>query len=398
MTLDLAYARARFPALAGDWTFFDNAGGSQVLDSVAARAADYLLHHNVQHGASYAPSVRAAAMVRGAEDALAAMIGAASRREVVLGPSATALLDVLARSLAPSLRPGDEIIVTNADHEANIGCWRRLVAQGVVIREWRIDPASLSLRLADLAGLLGPRTRLVAVTHASNILGTIEPVAEIARMVHRAGAELVVDGVAYAPHRAIDVSSLGADFYVFSLYKVYGPHQGLLWGRGDRLEQLSGLNHDFIAEDDIPYKFQLGNRNYELAYASGAIPEYLAALADRAGMPAFEAIARHEEALADRLIGFLARRNDVRLIGAATADRNIRVPTISFVVEGRSSPSIVAAVDARRIGIRFGDFYARRLIDDLGLRAAGGVVRVSMVHYNTPQEVDALIGALEATL
>ena len=398
MPLDLDFVRGHFPGLASPWAFMDNAGGSHVLAGVADRVRDFLLTTPVQHGASYGPSAEAARKVAEATAAIAAMIGAARPEEVVIGGSTTFLLQQLARAMASSFRPGDEIVVTDADHESNIGPWRALERLGVVIREWRVDPDSLELELDALDRLLGPRTRMVCVTHCSNVLGTIMPVTEIARRVHAAGAELCVDGVAYAPHRAIDVQALGCDWYVYSFYKTYGPHQAVLWGRHERLLELDSLNHDFIGRDRVPYKLQPGNVNYELAWGCAGIPDYLAALAAHHGADAFELIAEQEEALAAPLLAWLGARNDIRIIGRRTADRAQRVPTISFVADGRSSAEIVAAVDPARIGIRYGDFYARRLIEHLGLADCQGVVRVSLVHYNTAGEVERLLAALEDAL
>lgn len=258
-----------------------------------------------------------------------------------------------------------------------------------------MHPDSLELELSGLDALLGPRTRLVCVTHCSNVLGTTMPVAEIARRVHAAGAELCVDGVAYAPHRAIDVQALGCDLYVYSFYKTYGPHQAVLWGRRKRLLELDSLNHDFIGQDRVPYKLQPGNMNYELAWGCAGIPDYLAALAAHHRADPFELIAEQEEVLAAPLLAWLDARNDIRIIGRRTADRAQRVPTVGFVAEGRSSAAIVAAVDSARVGIRYGDFYARRLIEHLGLADNQGVVRVSLVHYNTAGEVERLLAALE---
>jgi selenocysteine lyase/cysteine desulfurase len=270
---------------------------------------------------------------------------------------------------------------------------------GVVVRTWRVDPDSLELPQERLLALLGPRTRLVCMTHCSNVLGTIMLVAEIARLVHAAGAELCVDGVALAPHRGVDVRALGCDWYVYSFYKTYGPHQAVLWGRYQRLQELASLNHFFIGRDRVPYKLQPGNVNYELAHGCAGIPDYLAALARHHGTAdPFAVVAAQEEALAERLLAWLRARNEVRIIGRRASARDERVPTISFVVDGRRSGEIVAAVDAHRVGIRFGDFYARRLIEALALAERDGVVRVSMVHYNTLDEVDRLIRALEAAL
>ena len=399
MQPDLAFIRGHFPGLAGDWAYMDNAGGSHVLAGVADRVRDFLLTSPVQHGASYAPSRDAARKVADATAAVARMINAGRPEEAVIGPSTTFLLQQLARGLAPSFRPGDEIVVTDVDHESNIGPWRALERAGVVVREWRVDPVSLELPLEALKRLLGSRTRLVCVTHCSNVLGTIAPVAEIARLAHAAGAELCVDGVAFAPHRRVDVQALGCDWYAYSFYKTYGPHQAVLWGRHERLLELASLNHFFIGKDRVPYKLQPGNVNYELAHGCAGIPDYLDALGRHHGAAdPFDVVATHEEALAERLLAWLRGRNDVRVIGRRGGGRDERVPTISFVAEGHRSSAVVAAVDRHKVGIRFGDFYDRRLIEALDLAGRDGVVRVSMVHYNTLEEVDRLIGALEAAL
>lgn len=400
MQPDLDFVRARFPGLASEWAFMDNAGGSHVLAAVAERVRDFLLSVPVQHGASYEASVEAEAMVAGAVAALARMINAARSEEVAIGSSTTFLLQQLGRALAPEIGKGDEIIVTDVDHEANIGPWRTLAeTRGAVLKTWRVDKESFELELDALDRLLSSRTRLVCITHCSNILGTIMPVAEIARRVHAAGAELVVDGVAYAPHGRIDVQALGCDFYVYSLYKTFGPHQALLWGRHERLLELPSLNHHFIGREQVPYKLLPGNLNYELVWGCGAIPGYLADLARHHGTAdPFAVIAAQEQALSARLLDWLTARNDVRVIGRREPDRAARVPTVSFTVRNRRSSEIVEAVDRHRVAIRFGDFYARDLATSLGLAGQDGVVRASLVHYNTAEEVDRLIAALDAAL
>ncbi|MDE2514421.1 MAG: cysteine desulfurase-like protein [Rhodospirillales bacterium] len=402
MALDLEFVRAQFPALADGFAYFDNAGGSLVLRDVAERMAEYLLTTSVQTGASYVHSTRASSRMAEARARIATMIGARRAEEVVFGPSTTVLCQFLARAMASRFRPGDEVIVTNFDHESNIGAWRGLAAQGVVIREWKIDPARLTIDLADLRALLGPRTRLVAVTHASNILGTINPIHEIAAMVHAAGAELTVDAVAYAPHRAVDVAALDVDYYVFSFYKTYGPHFAVLYGKYDKLAALDGLYHYFYGREVVPGKLEPGNASYEAAWASAGIVAYLEKLGGQAGRAgverAFAEIALHEAALAERLLRFLRGRNDIRIIGLPEADPAIRVPTISFKVAGRDSAAIVRAVDGDRIGIRYGDFHSRRLVEALGLAPGNGVVRASMVHYNTIDEVDRLVDSLGRAL
>ncbi|MBH3332032.1 cysteine desulfurase-like protein [Pseudomonas oryzihabitans] len=404
--LDIAYVRKHFPGLAGDYAFMDNAGGSMVLQGVADRVADYLLNSSVQLGASYAPSVAAGERVMQARRSVMQLINAAHPDEVIMGGSTTHLLQILCRAIAPSIAPGDEIIVTNCDHEANIGPWVRLCAdRGATLRVWEVDPDSLELELDDLQALLGDKTRYVAVTHASNILGSINPVAEIARRVHAVGAQLCVDAVAYAPHRLVDVQASGADFYVYSFYKTFGPHFAVLWGRRDLLLDFPSLNHFFIGQEVVPYKLQPGNVNYELSFGCIGISDYLLDIANQLGIQgserermqaAFDAFEIQEDALAERLLGFLRQRPGVRIIGKTSVQA--RVPTISFVVEGVRSEAVVLKVDEQRIGIRFGDFYARRLIEALGLAPQGGVVRVSLAHYNTLEEIDRLIAALDQAI
>jgi cysteine desulfurase family protein (TIGR01976 family) len=400
--LDIDYVRSQFPALATDFAFMDNAGGSAVLRGVADRVRDYLLTSSVQLGASYGGSVEAGAKVIQARHAVAELINARHPDEVVMGGSTTHLLQILARALAPSIAAGDEIIVTNCDHEANIGPWVLLCeTRGATLRVWEVSRETGELELDDLQGLLSDRTRLLSMTHASNILGTVNPIEEIARRVHAVGGELCVDAVAYAPHRLVDVQASGADYYVYSFYKTFGPHFAVLWGRRDALLALPSLNHYFIDETVLPYKLQPGNLNYELAYGCVGIGEYLKDIGARLGVQgspreqmqaAFDAFETQENLVAERLLSFLRDRQDVRIIGRPTVEG--RVPTISFIVDGVQSAAIVKQVDNHRIGIRFGDFYAKRLIEFLGLDHVGGVVRVSLAHYNTLDEVDRLTGAL----
>jgi cysteine desulfurase family protein (TIGR01976 family) len=393
--------------MAGDTVYLDNAGGSLVLRRVADRVRDYLLTSSVQLGASYAQSQAAGAKVLAARRAVAELINAPHDDEVVMGGATTALMFLLTQALLPGIRPGDEIIVTNTDHEANIGGWTRLQQAGAVIKVWEVDRDSLALELADLDRLLGPRTRWLAMTWASNILGSVNPVEAVASRVHAVGGRVCVDAVAYAPHRLVDVQASGADVVVFSFYKVFGPHYAVMWGRRELLLSLPSLNHYFIGPEVLPYKLQPGNVNYELSYGCIGIHEYLCDTGSALGaagttrqrmQAAFDAFERHEDLLAERLLGWLRGKKSVRIIGRPTAEGGRRVPTISFVVPGMPSESIVRHTDRFGIGIRFGDFYARRLIEALGLQGQGGVVRVSMAHYNTPAEIDRLITHLDEVI
>jgi cysteine desulfurase family protein (TIGR01976 family) len=416
MNLDIEWVRRQFPALGRDWVFMDNAGGSQILGSVVERIRDYLVTSNVQLGASYEISRQATSRVAEGVAAISEYLGASSPSEVLIGSSTSLLLRVLSVCLARGWKAGDEVVVTDCDHEANIGPWADLADRGVVVRNWPIDPESLALRLEDLEPLLTDRTRLVALTHVSNVIGTIHPIREVARLAHSRGAMVCVDGVAHAPHRRVDVRRLEVDFYAFSFYKVYGPHCAVLFGRREHLERLARFNHYFL-DAEIPYRLQPGGVNYELTFGLLGLRDYFNALALRHGGVlqsagedasggvrgeqlefAFDLIARHEESLSARLLEFLRARRNVRIIGLREADRSRRVPTVSFTVEGRRSDSIVESVDPHRIGIRFGDFYARRLIERLGLAEQQGVVRVSLVHYNSLEEVDRLLEVLDRVL
>ncbi len=409
-SLQLDFVRQQFPSLTGDWTFFDNAGGSQTLKQVVDRISEYLLTSDVQLGASYAVSQLAGDRVAKAALAMATLINAKSPSEVVMGSSTTLMIQILSLCISKTWSPGDEVIVTNCDHEANIGAWVNLEKQGIKIKVWRINPDTLQLHLEDLEPLLSNHTRLVAFTHASNVLGTINPVKEITQLVHSYGAKVCIDGVAYAPHRLVDVQALDVDFYAFSFYKVYGSHYALLYGKQEHLLAMPGINHYFIKQTDIPYKFQLGNVNFELSYGMLGLCDYLSELAQlhygeqmapdlRSQMvQAYDLMSAHEDVIGDRFLNYLTSKPNVRIIGQPQTNRDSRVPTISFVVEGIHSETIPLQIDKHNIGIRFGDFYAKRLIEDLGLDKQGGVVRVSMVHYNTLEEVDRLIEALETVL
>lgn len=401
---DTDFVTGNFPALGQGPVYLDNAGGSQVARQVADRLTEYLFAANVQLGASYAASARAGAMVHEGRQALATLFNAARPEEVVMGATTTQLFDQLARALVQTWAPGDEVIVTAFDHEANIGPWRKLAAQGIVIREWAMRPGADRPDLDDLKALMTDRTRLVAVTHASNIYGTINDVRAIADAVHAGGALICVDGVAYAPHRAIDVQALGADFYAFSVYKVYGVHFAALYGRHDLLLAAGNINHSFFSADKVPQKLEPGNASYEAAYSCLGVIDYLEALAQAHGLnsrgraaveAAFALIAEHEQALSRRLLDYLTARDDVTVIGDPSPDAARRVPTISFVIDGQPSGAVVRAVDPTGIGIRHGDFYSRRLVDGLGLPQPDGVIRVSAVHYNTVDEIDRLIARLE---
>jgi cysteine desulfurase family protein (TIGR01976 family) len=405
--LDLDFVRSQFPGLSRGWVYFDNAGGSQILKGAVERMNEFLFEKNVQIGGSYETSQAAAAALMDARKAAATLMNAARPEEIVFGPSTTVLLQNLARAMRSQLQAGDEIVVTVADHESNIGPWDALREFGIVVRVWPLDRASMSLRLEDLEPLMSDRTRLVCVTHASNILGEINPIAEFARFVHERGARICVDAVAYAPHRAIDVTAWDVDYYVFSLYKTYGPHYAVMYSKYDHLLELDTLYHYFYGRDKVPGKLEAGNPSYEAAYSTLGILSYLTELGARAGeggsdrdrvAAAFEAITGQENALVERLLAYLSARNDCRIVGKRNNADGQRIPTVSFRFDGWKAGDLARRMDDHRVAIRFGDFHSRRLVEYLDLAGDDGVLRVSMVHYNTIEEVDRLTTAFDQIL
>ncbi|MEJ2514165.1 MAG: aminotransferase class V-fold PLP-dependent enzyme [Gammaproteobacteria bacterium] len=401
--LDSKWVRGRFTCLDTGYVFMENAGGSVPLASAVNRISDYLTRCAVQVGASYGPSAEATRRLDQARTELASLFatggGAAPEdARVAIGASTTSLFSRLARALAPSLSAGDEVLVTDADHEANIGPWLRLEARGVRVRTWRINRDTLRLEPEDLSAALSDRTRLVCFTHASNVLGTVTDAAAICRRAREAGAMTCVDGVAFAPHRAVSVDALGADWYGFSLYKVFGPHCAVLAGAADATQQLASLNHAWMKNPSPATRLEPGAFPYELAWGAGAVPGYLADLArHHQGDDAFAVISAHESALVARLLEGLGASPRVRIVGDRSAGAG-RLPTVSFLVDGRTPAEIVSVTDAARIGIRAGHFYAPRLLEALGIAPDPGVIRVSLAHYNTLEEVDRLLSVLEPLL
>jgi cysteine desulfurase family protein (TIGR01976 family) len=397
--------RAQFPALAGDTVYLENAGGSQVPAVVADSIRDYMLTSYVQLGASYPLSLRATELVDEAHDFVRMMMNG-KEGEVILGSSTSALLQMIAGCYAQVLKPGSEIVVAQTGHEANVGPWKMLERHGFTLRWWEMDPVDYTCPLSDLEYLLSDRTALVAFPHVSNLLGEIVDIERITSLAHEAGARVVVDGVAYAPHRAIDVSAWNVDWYAYSTYKVYGPHMAALWGRRDALAELPGPNHFFVHDDDLPYKFEVGGANHEGCAGICGLRDYLAfvvgeadprALDRPAIEQAFNIMTACELPLQARLIEYLRSREDVRVVGP-TETGDSRVGTISFVHDSKSSAEITAAVDRSGIGIRHGHMYAYHLCEAAGLDPEDGVVRTSLVHYNTMEEIERLIEVFDAVL
>jgi len=390
----------------------DNAGGSQVPDSVADAMRDYMLSTYVQLGADYETSRRSTGTVDRAHAFIEAFTNAGDRGRVVLGPSTSQLCIMLADAYARRGHDGrDTVVIAETAHEANAGPWARLGERGWRVRIWPVDPETGELRLEDLEPLLDDRTAIVAYPHVSNVLGRIEDARRINDLAHGAGARVVVDGVAYAPHRAIDVQALDADWYVYSTYKVFGPHMAALFGTHQALDEIDGPNHFFIPRSAVPYRFEPGGVSHEgcagllglwpyLAFLAGAGPDE--APTHEAVRRAFDRIAERETMLQGRLMARLESLPGMRLVGPEARDEG-RVSTVSVAHESRRSREIVLGANERRFGIRYGHFYAHRLCDRLASSGVlhdveDGVVRVSLLHYNTEDEIDRLCDCLEEIL
>lgn len=406
-TLDMDYVHSQFPALANGWTFFDNAGGSQILSKALDRINAFLIERNVQIGGSYEVSQKAAEALLDARKSAAQLVNASRPEEIIFGASTTVLLQNLARAMRSQFKPGDEIVVTIGDHESNIGPWVALEEFGVNLRFWEPDVKTGRLTLDGLKAAMSDRTKLVCVTHVSNIIGEINPIREFADYAHKNGAKICIDAVAYAPHRAVDVQAFDADYYVFSLYKTYGPHGAMMYGKYDLLLELDTLYHYFYGKDKVPGKLEAGNPSYEMAYSVCGIVDYLTELVERAGgtgtvrdkiVAAYDAIAAQENALTERLLTYLRGRNDCVIVGQDDNRDGTRIPTIAFRFDGRNAEDVCKIIDREKIAIRFGDFHSRRLVEYMGLSDNAGVLRVSMVHYNTIEQVDRLTAAFDRLL
>jgi cysteine desulfurase family protein (TIGR01976 family) len=407
--MDTTAIRGLFPALDSGVALLDNAGGTQVPRFVADRVRDYMLGSFVQVGADYETSRRATATVARAHELVALLMGAGEEGHVALGASTSSLLARLGHCHDRAGAGGrDEIVIAESGHEANIGPWARLGERGFAIRWWRFDRERQECPLEALGGLLGPRTRLLALPHVSNLLGRIEDIGAAIRLAHDAGARVVVDGVAFAPHRAMDVGAFGADWYAFSIYKVYGPHLAALYGRAEAFAEIAGPNHFFVPAADPVSKFELGGVLHEGCAGVLGLADYLPLLAgrvlhrpgelDRVTVEAaFAAMAALERPLQTTLLDFLRSHPRVRICGPAEAGPE-RVPTISFVHSSRSSREIAQAASEQGLGLRYGHFYAHRLASALGLEPDDGVVRVSLVHYNSLDEIERLMEFLDTVL
>lgn len=408
-TLDLSWIRAQFPALTQTVNghpavFFDGPGGTQVPQRVIDAVADYLIRHNANTHGAFATSRRTDETIDAARAAMADFLGCAAD-EVVFGPNMTTLTFAISRAFGRDIRPGDEIVLTRLDHDANVAPWKALEAQGAVIRMVDIDTEECTLDMADMAQAIGPRTKLVAVGYASNAVGTINDVATITRMAHAVGALVYIDAVHYAPHGPIDVQALDCDFLACSPYKFFAPHMGVVYGKRDHLARLRPYKVR-PASDDIPDRWETGTKNHEgLAGVTAAI-EYLAELGQRiepvttrraALVQAMEAIKAYERGLSEQLIAGLLAIPGLTFYGISDpACFDMRTPTVAVRLAGRTPRELAEALGQRGIFCWDGNYYAINLTERLGVEADGGMLRIGLVHYNTAEEIDLLLEALDA--
>ena len=410
MSLDPTLIRNQFPSLNRPAIFFDNPGGTQIARQSAARIQTYLLETNANHEGAFATSRQSDAILDEAHAAMADFLNAARPEEIIFGNNMTTLTLHISRSLARTLNPGDEIVVTRLDHDANISPWL-LVAEerGCKVTWIDFDVEDCTLKLDEFEKALEHKPKIVAFGYASNAVGTVNPVRKITGMAHAAGALVYVDAVQYAPHGPIDVQSLGVDFLVCSSYKFFGPHAGALYGRYELLDELKAYKVR-PATDSLPGKFETGTQNHEgIAGVLGAL-EYFEWLGKTFGGEQEEGLRERgysgrrlelkkamtvlracEFELSRALLSALEQVPGLRLYGLADPSKlDQRVPTFSFTLEGKHPRAVAEALAAEGIYVWDGNYYALAITERLGVEQSGGMVRVGAVHYNTLDEVRRL--------
>ena len=430
MHFDTDAVRAQFPALALRFpeydgqpaVFFDSPGGTQVPQSVIDAVSGYYRDTNANGGGTFLSSQHTDAVARSARQAMADLLNAPDPDTILFGPSMTTLTFHLANAIRRTLKPGDEIVVTTLDHDANVTPWTDMEEAGAIIKVVDIHPEDSTLDMESLAEALTSRTRLVAVTHASNATGTIPNVAEIIRMAHAVGALVFIDAVQFAPHGLIDVQALDCDFLACSAYKFFGPHIGVLYGKREHLERFTPQKVR-PAKDVIPYRWETGTPNYEGLAGTTAAIDHLAEVYTHVGSSdnfggktneagsgtgskndrrrnleaSMNAIQQHEQGLAERLIEGLLRFDDLTIYGLTDTLRAAeRVPTVAFTWKRLAPRPTAAHLAAQGIHCWSGNYYALRLMERLGLEETGGAVRIGLAHYSTADEIDRLLTALDA--
>jgi len=408
LALDLTRVRSQFPSLsqtvAGQpAVFLDGPGGTQVPQRVIDAISDYLKNSNANTCGAYATSRRTDAVIAGARAAMADFF-ACDPDEVVFGPNMTTLTFALSRSLGRELGPGDEILLTHLDHDANVSPWRALEERGVTIRFVDVNQEDCSLNRADLAQKLNSRTRVVAVGYASNAVGTINDVREIVRLAHQKGALAYIDAVHYAPHGPIDVRALDCDFLVCSSYKFFGPHMGILYGKREHWQRLQPYKLR-ANTNAVPNRWEWGTLNHECIAGIAACVEYLADLGRQvdpsvstrraALLAAYSAIQQHERGLVEMLIGGLLALPGLKFYGISdVAKLDRRCPTVAVRIAGHTPLDLATRLGERGIFTWDGNYYALNLTERLDVEKDGGFLRIGLAHYNTAAEVQRLLQGL----
>ncbi len=407
-----AYIRSRFPALAAGAVFFDGPGGTQVPQAVIAAVAAYYRKANANDHGLFLTSRRSDGIIVQARQAIADFINARSANEIVFGANMTTLTFQLARALSRRLQPGDEVVVTRLDHDANIAPWLYLQEHGAVIRWLEFNPRDCTLDLSVLEKVINSKTKIVAVGYASNAFGTINDVPKIIAAAKKVGALTFIDAVHYAPHRNIDVQFLGCDFLACSPYKFYGPHAGVLYGKKEILEELSPYKVRPAAEH-IPDCFETGTKNHEGLAGVAAAIDFLSALGEEYGQAdnsafsaystgcrrflkqALEVIKTHESRLFLRLLVGVRKIPGISIYGITDPERiEERTPTLSFTLAGKAPAETARLLGEQGIYVWDGNYYAWEPMKFLGLEEKGGAVRVGLCLYNTDEEVDRFLEVL----
>jgi len=411
MPLDINFVRQQFTQLSddADFVFASNAGGSYVCNQVNEILEHYNRHTRVQPYSRFRTSSEAGEAMDRAKQGWASALNI-DLSELTIGPSTSMNTYVMSQAIGEKWQPGDEIVVTNQDHEANSGVWRRKAAEkDVVIREWKVDPVTGLLDVEELVPLLNDKTRWVFFSHCSNLVGTANPVASITKKIKTlSDARVFVDGVAYAPHHVSDLKDLGVDGYAFSLYKVFGPHQSVMYINQSIHQELSSQAHYFLRGDPSKDFNPAGPQHAQVAGCAGVL-DYFNLLhghhfdSSNIDMPQKMAdvhglMLQHENQLGAPILEFLDTHADVRLIGKTTVNDNDRAPTIAFKPLKQSSEELTNRLQDGGIGTENGNFYAHRLVSDLGIEPEDGVVRISLVHYNREEDVTRILTELERAL
>jgi cysteine desulfurase family protein (TIGR01976 family) len=407
--LDLTWVRSQFPSLAQTVNgqppvFLDGPGGTQVPQRVIDAISDYLKHDNANTAGAYATSRRTDSMIASARSAMADFLGC-DPEEVVFGPNMTSLTFAISRSIGRDLGPGDEIVLTHLDHDANISPWRALEERGVSIRMAEIHEDDCTLDMDDLAGKITDRTKLVAVGYASNAVGTINDVKKIIQLAHERGAMAYIDAVHYAPHGPIDVRSLDCDFLVCSTYKFFGPHMGVLYGKREYLKRLEPYKVR-ANTNAIPNRWEWGTLNHECIAGITACVDYLADLGGRVNpsastrrvalLAAYEAIQKHERELMENLIAGLVAVPGLKLYGISDPGRfDQRCPTLAVRITGHTPLELASRLGERGFFTWDGNYYALNLTERLDVEKDGGFLRIGLAHYNTAEEVERFLAALQ---